>query len=85
MQALNAMMVECTVSQYRCTTISLAYNFTLAVFGGTAPIVATWLIGESGNRLEPAFYLMVTAAITAVTVFFLPETYRIKLNGNHRH
>ncbi|WOO41149.1 MFS transporter [Rubellicoccus peritrichatus] len=79
LSAMTAMMVECTAPEYRCTTVSLAYNFTLAAFGGTAPMVATWLISESGNRLEPAFYLMITAAITSVTVFFLPETYRMKL------
>ncbi|MEO0795272.1 MAG: MFS transporter [Verrucomicrobiota bacterium] len=79
--ATTAVMVENTRSTYRCTTISLAYNITLAVFGGTAPMVATWLIAESGNRIEPAFYLMFTAAVTSITVLFLPETHKLKLHG----
>ena len=50
----------------RCSAVSTAYNITLGVVGGTAPIVATWLIdkttlsprpgpvcGPGGRRLRP--------------------------------
>nr|WP_269537370.1 MFS transporter [Cerasicoccus sp. TK19100] len=82
--ACTAVMVETTRQTYRCSAISLAYNITLAIFGGTTPMVATWLISESGNALEPAFYLMALSAITAVSVFFLPETFRIELDRETR-
>jgi len=36
---------------------ALAYNGTLALLGGTTPLVATWLIGATGFPLAPAFYL----------------------------
>ena len=37
----------------RCSAVSTAYNITLGVVGGTAPIVATWLIEKTGYPLAP--------------------------------
>src|SRR4029079_9031139 len=33
----------------RCSAVSTAYNLTVGLAGGTAPAVATWLIGLTGN------------------------------------
>ena len=44
------------------------YNITLALFGGTAPLVVTWMIKTSGNLppLARFWYLLVVAAVTFV-------------------
>ena len=34
---------------------------TLALAGGTAPLVSTWLIETFGEPLAPAFYILRTA------------------------
>jgi len=49
----------------RCSAVSTAYNITLGIFGGTAPIAATWLIDKTGFALAPAFYVMLAGAISA--------------------
>lgn len=49
----------------RYTGLSVGYNIGAALFGGTAPLIATLLIEWSGNVLAPAFYLSFCA-----TVFF---------------
>lgn len=54
----------------RYTGMSLAYNFSAAFFGGTTPIVATWLIQNTGDKTSPALYVMVCAAITLFTMRF---------------
>jgi len=77
----TATMVEITQPEYRCTVISLGYNLTLALFGGTTPMVATWLIAESGNPVTPAYYLVAAALVTALTLFFIPETFRTTVRG----
>ena len=38
--------------------MSFAYSITLALAGGTAPLVSTWLIDTLGQPLAPAFYVM---------------------------
>ncbi|MEM7435069.1 MAG: MFS transporter [Myxococcota bacterium] len=78
--ANSAAIVELTAARYRCTVISVAYNVTLAIFGGTTPLVASWLIDNTGEDLVPAFYLMLMAAITTVVVLTMPETYRVSVH-----
>ncbi len=53
----------------RYTGLSVGYNIGAALFGGTAPLVATLLIEWSGNVLAPAFYLSFCATVSlAVTL-----------------
>ena len=60
----------------RCSAVSAAYNLTLGVAGGTAPAVATWLIGVTGQSSVPAIYIMASAAISAVAALSVHERSR---------
>ena len=60
----------------RCSAVSTAYNITLGIAGGTAPAVATWLIGWSGSPMTPALYIMAGAAISAVAALSVHERSR---------
>lgn len=51
--------------------MAIGYNMTLALFGGTAPLVATWLIKTTGDLAAPAWYLLAIAAITLVVTLTL--------------
>ena len=46
----GAMVVEIFPLRTRVTSMSFAYSITLALAGGTAPLVSTWLIDRLGNR-----------------------------------
>lgn len=48
----------------RYTGLSIGYNAGSALFGGTAPLIATLLIQWSGNIMAPALYLSVCAALS---------------------
>lgn len=70
-------MVSMFPVQIRYSAMALGYNTTLAIFGGTAPLVATWLIKETGNLAAPAWYLAVIAVVTAVATLLLrPGVYQ---------
>ena len=45
-----------------------------AVFGGTAPFIATWLIHMTGNKMAPAWYLLAAAAVALVAMLASRET-----------
>jgi MHS family proline/betaine transporter-like MFS transporter len=68
---LPAFMVECFPVKVRYTAIGLSYNITLAIFGGTAPLVSTWLIQATGDLASPAIYLVVLAIISSIFMYFL--------------
>jgi MHS family proline/betaine transporter-like MFS transporter len=68
---LPAFMVECFPVKVRYTAIGLSYNITLAIFGGTAPLVSTWLIQVTGNLTSPAIYLVALAIISSTSMYFM--------------
>lgn len=68
---LPAFMVECFPITNRYTAIGVGYNLTLAIFGGTAPMIATWLIKATGDIASPALYLAFLALISLVAMAML--------------
>jgi MHS family proline/betaine transporter-like MFS transporter len=65
---------ELFATRVRSSGYSIGYNVSVAIFGGTAPYVATWLVARTGNGLAPAFYVIAAAIITLATVFTMRET-----------
>lgn len=61
---MPATMVELFPTQHRFSGVAVGYNITLALFGGTAPLVATWLISATNDLAAPAYYIAVMAAIS---------------------
>lgn len=52
----------------RSTGLSIAYNLAVTIFGGFAPFITTWLILQTGSSLAPAWYVMLAAAISLITL-----------------
>lgn len=75
-----ALLSEVFPTRTRYTASAMTYNVAYTIFGGTAPLMATWLISMSGSNLAPAFYLVLIALLALVGGLALPETYRISLD-----
>ncbi|MFE3280763.1 MFS transporter [Nocardia sp. NPDC059239] len=59
----------------RYSSVALATNFAYAIFGGSAPFVATWLINMTHLNIAPALYTTaITAFSTVILSLFLKET-----------
>lgn len=71
---IPALMSEVLPAEVRCTGIGVGYNVSLGIFGGTAPLVATYLVARTGNDFTPAYYLMAVALVSFVATLGLPET-----------
>jgi hypothetical protein len=41
----------------RFTGFALSYNTAYAIFGGTAPAVASYMVGRQGIVMAPAWYI----------------------------
>jgi MHS family alpha-ketoglutarate permease-like MFS transporter len=68
-----AIMSELFPTELRGLGIGAWYNLTVAVFGGTAPLVIQWL-GDAGHSNWFFWYVAVGAAIAFVATLSLPET-----------
>ncbi len=77
------LLSEVFPTRTRYTASAITYNLAYTVFGGTAPLVATWLITTTGNTMSPALYLIVIAVMGLIGGLMLPETSKVSLHGAH--
>ncbi len=68
-----AAISEIFPTQGRSTGMSIGYSLSVAVFGGFAPFVATWLIAQTGSPVSPSFYVIGAALITLVVIIRMEE------------
>lgn len=71
------LLCEVFPTAVRYTASAVTYNVSYALFGGTAPFVATWLIAATGNRMAPAVYLTVVAVFALVCALIIRETSHV--------
>jgi MHS family proline/betaine transporter-like MFS transporter len=69
-------MVEAFPTQIRYTGLSFGFNIGLAIFGGTCPLIATWLIEVTKNNIAPSFYIMLFAAFSLLTSICIQDKRR---------
>jgi MFS transporter, MHS family, proline/betaine transporter len=77
--AVVVIIVEIFPTRVRYSGASIGYNLGYMIFGGTAPIVATYLVTATGSDAAPAIYLIVVALLVFPAVFLLPETRGLSL------
>ena len=68
----------------RYSALSIAFNVSVSLFGGTTPLVTAWLVERTGDPLVPAYYLMGAAVIGLVTMLFVKETAGLPLRGQRQ-
>ncbi len=70
---IPVILSEMFPTRVRYTALSLSYGFSVAIFGGFAPFVASWLIATSGSPLSPAYLVMAAGAASAVAIWTMKE------------
>jgi MHS family shikimate/dehydroshikimate transporter-like MFS transporter len=72
-----AFMSELFSTRVRYSGASLAYQLASVFAGGVSPLIATYLLKQSGGNPTPiAWYMIVLAAITVVSVFLAAESFK---------
>lgn len=70
-------LAEMFSTRVRYSALGIGFNGSVALFGGTAPLIVTALITATGNPLAPAWYLTLGAAVSLVVlVLIVRETGR---------
>ena len=73
------LLSEVFATKTRSTASAIKYNLAYTIFGGTAPLVATWLISATGTNLSPAYYLIAVSIFAMIGGLALKETSRTSL------
>eukprot|EP01132_Coremiostelium_polycephalum_P015945 gene15945-19211_t len=71
---LPCFLAEIFPTRVRFSGFAFSFNIANAVFGGTAPFIATWLIQLTGNKMAPAWYLLAAAAVALIAMLASRET-----------
>ncbi|RZF53003.1 MFS transporter [Acinetobacter halotolerans] len=69
--ALVVSLTEMMPSSVRIAGFSVAYSLATSVFGGLTPMIATYLVQESGSKSMPAFWLMFAAIISLIATLIV--------------
>lgn len=74
---LGTVMADAFTTEVRYTGITLGSQIGAALAGGTAPLVATWLLHVSGGRWHwIALYMALCASVSFVAVALRPSSAR---------
>jgi MFS transporter, MHS family, proline/betaine transporter len=65
---LPSVLCEQFPVETRAVGVAFAFSVSVTIFGGFAPFFATWLIAQTGDPLSPAYYLMVTSALSIIAL-----------------
>ena len=63
-----ATMSELLPTRIRSTGIAVAYNIPVAVFGGSAPLISTWLIQRTGDITSPWYFYIATGILSLIAL-----------------
>jgi MFS transporter, MHS family, citrate/tricarballylate:H+ symporter len=77
--AFYATFTEGLPQKIRGGVFATIYAVAIAIFGGTAQLVVTWLLHVSGNPLAPSWYLLLAAALGLIAMSLMPETAPVKV------
>ncbi len=71
---VNSTLTEMFPTNVRVTGHGITYNLSVAVFGGSAPYLLTWLGGVTGSTMVGAVYVMVLAVVSLPAILLVKET-----------
>lgn len=69
-------------TRIRYGALSISYNLSVSLFGGTTPLVTSALVEATGNRMVPAYYLMAAGVVGFAATLSLHETAGRPLRGS---
>lgn len=76
---IPATLVELFPMKVRYSGLAISHSISMAVFGGSAPLIATGLIHLTNNNAAPALYLSTASFISALALLFLKDRYKSEL------
>ena len=73
---LPSLLSEQFPVEVRAIGVALGFSTAVSIFGGLAPLIATWLIAITGDALSPSYYLVVTAVMSLAAVMTIQRRQR---------
>jgi MHS family proline/betaine transporter-like MFS transporter len=69
-------LIEIFPTKIHASWLSASYSIAVALAGGFAPFIATWLIAATGLPIAPTFYVIGASIVGLLVVATMRETAR---------
>ncbi len=69
-----AAVAESLPKAIRGSGFGIAYSVSIAAFGGTTQLVATWLIHVTGSAMAPAWYMIGATSLGQIALMLMAES-----------
>jgi len=80
---MPALLPSLFFTNVRNGALAITYNISASFFGGTTPLVISWLISKTMNEMVPAYYLIFASIIGIIVVtIFLKDSSGKALRGS---
>ena len=77
---IPSILAEVFPTQVRYTALSVSYGFSVMIFGGFAPLVATRLVSVTSSAVSPAFFVMFAGLISLWAILKMPDRFNAPLH-----
>ncbi|HZS82874.1 MAG TPA: MFS transporter [Stellaceae bacterium] len=74
---ISTILSEMFPTNVRYSALSTSYGFAVTIFGGFAPVIATFLVKITGDPISPAYYVMAAGLVSGISVLFVQERARV--------
>ena len=71
---IQTALAEMFPTNVRYSAYSIGFNLSTVIFGGSAPLLMTWIIGLTGITGIPSYMVIFTAALTLISALYMKET-----------
>ncbi|WP_407193277.1 MFS transporter [Bradyrhizobium sp. STM 3566] len=82
--AFYVSMAEGLPRNLRGGALATIYALAIAIFGGTAQPIVTWLIHLTGSALVPAWYMLFASAAGLLAMLMMPQTAPLNFTPSHK-
>lgn len=80
---MPALLPSLFFTKVRNGALAITFNISASLFGGTTPLLVSWLISKTMNEMVPAYYLIFASVIGIIVVtIFVKETSGKALRGS---
>jgi MFS family permease len=79
--AVLTALTEVFPNEVRSSGLAISYALSVSIFGGSTQFIIAWLIGMTGNRVSPAYYVILTSIISLWAMFKLPAPSNPAVTG----
>lgn len=76
---LNTILVRLFPAEYRYSGFGVSFNLSIAIFGGTTPLLLAWLVSHNSSLTAPAMYYIFGSVIGLFSMMMIkPFKYENK-------